>query len=224
MAGTPLQNGLGRVYGPGKTAKSAGVIPVWLEQHGSRIMGGLIAMNHKVDGTRKVMDFYPTSICTATPFVDLGDHNYCPIPTYRVIEDVSAEATKVLIAKREGLALLVPGSSVALASDPTKKVSISAGNIKVVDSYYELTISAGDFGALKAGDVLVLESMAEKVPLGLSKDNLIYDGYTAEELEKTKLNMVLIDDGRLIADTAAPASRFIRQSLQTVKWEDVFNG
>ena len=54
MANTPLQNGHGHVYGPGMSVKSEGIIPVWLEQNGSRVMGGLIDLSAKIDGTNKV--------------------------------------------------------------------------------------------------------------------------------------------------------------------------
>lgn len=222
MSSTPLQKALGHVYGPGATAKTEGAIPCWLEVNGSRIMGGLIDLQYKVDGTHKVVDFYPSAIRTATPCVDLGNHNYCPIPTYRVLNDVTAEGTTVEIAKQDGLPLLVTGMSLANAADPGKKVTIAANKVTVdAEGFYKLTITANDLGALKKGDVLILEAFANKTPLGLTYENLLFEGV---DVTKSKLNVKLIDNGRLIADTAAPAPAAMRQALQTVKWEDVFNG
>ena len=92
MANTPLQNGYGHIYGPGKSVKSEGIIPVWLEQNGSRVMGGLIDLSAKIDGTNKVRAFWPKSIRTATPcYEGSTKHTYIPMPTYLVLEAVSAE-------------------------------------------------------------------------------------------------------------------------------------
>ena len=224
MANTPLQNGHGHVYGPGKSVRSEGIIPVWLEQNGSRVMGGLIDLSAKIDGTNKVRAFWPKSIRTATPcYEGSTKHTYIPMPTYLVLEAVSAEGTVVKIAKGEGLPLLVDGMSLVKASDTTKKVTVSSANIAIdTDGFYKLTITANAFGTLAAGDVLVLETVAAKKPLGLTKTNLIYDGMSEDELDATKLNVVLCDAGRVIADTAPAASAEMRAALQTVKWEDIY--
>lgn len=218
---TPLQNALGHVYGPGKNVKTEGIMPVWLEQSGSVTMGALVNPEYKVDGTHKVSDFYPKSIRTATPFKDLGGHSYCPIPTYRVLEAVTATDTVVKIAKQEGLPLLVTGMSLAKASDATKKVTVAAAAVAVdsTDGFYKLTITADDFGTLAAGDVLILEALAGDTPAGLSKDNLIYDGL---DLTAVKLNVSLIDTGRVIEDTAPVVPAAMKQKLQTIKWDKIF--
>lgn len=222
MANTPLQNGLGHIYGPGRVVKSEGIIPVWLEQNGSRVMGGIIDLSYKVDGTNKVSDFWPSSIRTGTPCVELGSHQYAPIPTYRVLEDVSSTDTSVKIAKQEGLPVLVAGMSLANAEDSESEVSVTASAISLdeEDGYYILTITAGDLGTLAAGDVLVPTALADKTPVGLTKSNLLYKGL--DDLDNTKLNITLVDEGRLIADTAPAASKAIRASLQTVKWENIY--
>ena len=216
MANTPLQNGHGHIYGPGKSVKSEGIIPVWLEQNGSRVMGGLIDLSAKIDGTNKVRAFWPKSIRTATPcYEGSTKHTYIPMPTYLVLEAVSAEGTVVKIAKGEGLPLLVNGMSLVKASDTTKKVTVSSANIAIdTDGFYKLTITANAFGTL--------ETVAAKKPLGLTKTNLIYDGMSEDELDATKLNVVLCDAGRVIADTAPAASAEMRAALQTVKWEDIY--
>lgn len=221
MANTPLQNGLGHIYGPGKTVKTDGIFPVWLEQSGSVTMGALVSPEHKIDGTHKVSDFYPKSIRTATPFRDLGGHTFCPIPTYRVLEAVSATDTVVKIAKQDGLPLLVTGMSLAKASDATKKVTIAAAAVAVdsTDGYYKLTITADDFGTLAAGDVLILETCVNDTPAGLSKDNLIFDGI---DTTKVKLNVSLIDVGRVIDDTAPAVPSGMKSKLQTIKWDKIF--
>lgn len=224
MANTPLQNGHGHIYGPGKSVKSEGIIPVWLEQNGSRVMGGLIDLSAKIDGTNKVRAFWPKSIRTATPcYEGSTKHTYIPMPTYLVLEAVSATDTVVKIAKGEGLPLLVDGMSLALASDATKKITVDMDDVSIdTDGFYKITITANDFGTLAAGDVLVLETVAAKKPLGLTKTNLIYDGMSEDELDATKLNVVLCDNGRVIADTAPAASAGMRADLQTVKWEDIY--
>lgn len=224
MANTPLQNGHGHIYGPGKSVKSEGIIPVWLEQNGSRVMGGLIDLSAEIDGTNKVRAFWPKSIRTATPcYEGSTKHTYIPMPTYLVLEAVSAEATVVKIAKGEGLPLLVNGMTLVKASDTAKQVAVSSTNIAIdADGFYKLTITANAFGTLAAGDVLVLKTVAAKKPLGLTKTNLIYDGMSEEELDATKLNVVLCDAGRVIANTAPAASAEMRAALQTVKWEDVY--
>lgn len=220
MANTPLQNGLGHIYGPGKSVKTDGAIPVWLEQSGSVTMGALISLEHKIDGTRKVSDFYPKSIRTATPFKDLGNHTFCPIPTYRVLEAVSATDTVVKIAKQDGLPLLVNGMSLANAADATKKITVDMDDVSIdTDGFYKITITANDFGTLAAGDALILESCAGDKPAGLSKDNLIYDGI---DTTKAKLNVSLIDTGRVIEDTAPVVPAGMQQKLQTIKWDKIF--
>lgn len=224
MANTPLQNGHGHIYGPGKSVKSEGIIPVWLEQNGSRVMGGLIDLSAKIDGTNKVRAFWPKSIRTATPcYAGSTKHTYIPMPTYLVLEAVSATDTVVKIAKGDGLPLLVDGMSLASAADATKKITVDMDDVSIdTDGFYKLTITAADFGTLAAGDVLVLETVAGKKPLGLTKTNLIYDGMSEDELDKTKLNVVLCDAGRVIADTAPAASAGMKADLQTVKWEDIY--
>lgn len=224
MVNTPLQNGHGHIYGPGKSVKSEGIIPVWLEQNGSRVMGGLIDLSAKIDGTNKVRAFWPKSIRTATPcYEGSTKHTYIPMPTYLVLEAVSATDTVVKIAKGDGLPLLVDGMSLALASDATKKITVDMDDVTVDnDGFYKITITANDFGVLAAGDVLVLETVASKKPLGLTKTNLIYDGMSESDLDKTQLNVVLCDNGRLIADTAPAVPAGMKADLQTVKWEDIY--
>lgn len=224
MANTPLQNGHGHIYGPGKSVKSEGIIPVWLEQNGSRVMGGLIDLSAKIDGTNKVRAFWPKSIRTATPcYEGSTKHTYIPMPTYLVLEAVSASDTVVKIAKGEGLPLLVNGMSLVNAADTNKKITVSTSDVSVdTDGFYKITITAAALGELAAGDVLVLEAVAKKKPLGLTKTNLIYDGMSEDELDTTKLNVVLCDAGRVIADTAPAVPAGMKAALQTVKWEDIY--
>lgn len=224
MANTPLQNGHGHIYGPGKSVKSEGIIPVWLEQNGSRVMGGLIDLSAKIDGTNKVRAFWPKSIRTATPcYKGSTKHTYIPMPTYLILEAVSEADTVVKIAKGEGLPLLVNGMSLVNAADTNKKITVSMSNVSVdTDGFYKITITAAALGELAAGDVLVLEAVATKKPLGLTKTNLIYDGMSEDELDATKLNVVLCDAGRVIADTAPAVPAGMKEALQTVKWEDIY--
>lgn len=213
---TPLQNGLGHIYGPGRTVKTDGMFPVWLEQDGSSIMGGIIDLQATYKSGLKVVDVYPTSIRTATPCYRLSAGSYIPIPTYRVVADVATDSTTVEIANWDGFAKLKNGMVLVLASDPTKKVTLSSSNLKTgTDGNYAVTISAGTFGAMKAGDSLVLEEVASYVPTGLTKSNLEYEGADPT----SKLNITLVDRGRLLEGTAPSLPLVMKEKLQTIKYE-----
>lgn len=216
---TPLENGLGHIYGPGKTVETAGAQPVWLEQVGSRVFGGVINLQRKIDGTNKVIDFYPESIKTATMcYWDATNKEYVPIPTFRVLAAVSATDTTVKIANWPGLAKLVDGMSLASAADTTKKITLDMDDVTIdANGNYELSITAADFGVLAEGDALILEAAASQVPAGLTKSNLLYKGADATSL----LNITLVDAGRLIEPAAAPVPKAWKKDyFQTIKFEE----
>jgi hypothetical protein len=214
---TPLQNGLGHIFGPGKSVATDGMFPVWLEQDGSRIMGGIIDLQATFVSGLKVVDLYPSGIRTATPCHKLAVGSYIPIPTFKVVEAVTAESTVVKLAKWDGLAQIKNGMSLALPSDPSKKITTSSSNLKVsADGNYDLTITAGTFGALAVGDSLILEAAAAWSVEGLTKSNLEYAGADPT----SKLNITLVDRGRLLAGPAPALPAEMKDKLQTIKYEE----
>lgn len=218
MANTPLQNGFGHIYGPGKSVNSDGMIPVWLEQNGSKIMGGIINLQSKYGTGKKVADLYPKAIRTGTPCYQKSVGEYVPIPTFRVLEDVSAAATTVVLASWWDTALLIEGLDLAVAGDPSKTVKTSSSNLQLQgDGTYKLTITANALGVLKAGDALTLKETADWKVAGLTKTNLVYDGM---DLSTTKLNITLVDRGRILEGTAPALPEIWKDKLQTVKYEE----
>lgn len=216
---TPLQNGMGHIYGPGKTIASSGIQPVWLEQNGSRVFGGLINLQDTYKSGLKIVDLYPESIRTGTPCVKIGNKCY-PIPTFRVVGDVTSEGTTLVLAGWEGLAVPKQGLNVALP-DGSKTLALPAMS-KTAEGNYTMTITADALGELKDGDVLVLQDATvfdykTVVPSGLTKDNLLYRGADPN----SKLNVSLVDEGRIIDCMAAPVPGPMKAALQTVKFEEI---
>lgn len=211
---TPLQNGLGHIFGPGKTAKTDGMFPVWLEQDGSRIMGGIIDLQYEYKSGLKVVDVYPSSIRTATPCYMAAVGSYIPVPTFRVVAELTAEDTTLELANWEGCAKLVKNMVLVNPADSLKTITV--GTISsTTDGNYKLTITAGALGAMKAGDALVLSEATEWEVAGLTKSNLDYVGADPT----SKLNITLIDRGRLLEGTAPALPKAMKDKLQTVKYE-----
>lgn len=211
---TPLQNGLGHIYGPGRTASTEGMFPVWLEQDGSRIMGGIIDLQFEYKSGLKVVDIYPESIRTATPCYKKEVGAYVPIPTYRILSDVTSESTTVEIAHWEGVALLKKNMVLVNPSDTSKTITI--GTISnTSDGNYQIAIDAGAIGVMKAGDCLILSEASSWDVEGLTKTNLMYVGADP----KSKLNITLIDRGRLLSEVAPALPKVLKEKLQTVKYE-----
>lgn len=210
---TPLQNGLGHIFGPGKTAQTDGMFPVWLEQDGSRIMGGIIDLQYEYKTGLKVVDVYPNSIRTATPCYMAAVGSYIPIPTFRVVTALTAEGTTLELANWEGCAKLVKGMVLV---NPATKDTITVGTISsTADGNYKLTITADALGAMAVGDSLVLQEAASWDVAGLTKSNLDY--YGADPT--SKLNITLVDKGRLLEGTAPALPKAMKEKLQTVKYE-----
>lgn len=210
---TPLQNGLGHVFGPGKTAQTDGMFPVWLEQDGSRIMGGIINLQHEYKSGLKVVDVYPSSIRTATPCYMNAVGSYIPVPTFRVVAELTAEGTSLELANWDGCAKLIKGMVlVNPANDKTVTVSTISST---TEGNYKVTISADALGAMAVGDALVLQEAASWDVAGLTKSNLDYYGADPS----SKLNITLVDRGRLLEGTAPALPKAMKEKLQTVKYE-----
>lgn len=214
---TPLQNGLGHIYGPGRTVETDGVFPVWLEQYGSSIMGGIIDLQYKYTGSLKVVDVFPEAIRTGTPCYKKATGEYVPIPTYRVLEAVDASATTVIVADWDGCAKLKSGMKLVSGNDTSKNVTLSSSNFtKDSDGNYKITITANALGTLAADDCLILDSAKEWKIKGLTKSNLEYKGVDPA----SKLNITLVDRGRILANVAPVVSEDMKDKLQTVKYEE----
>lgn len=214
---TPLQNALGHLYGPGRTVETDGMFPVWLEQDGSSIMGGIIDLQHTYTGSLKVVDVFPDSIRTGTPCYKKTTGEYIPIPTYRVVKAVSASDTEVILANWDGCAKLKSGMKLDLPSDTSKNITTSSSNLAAdSDGNYKLTITANLFGVLAPGDCLVLDSAAGWAVKGLTKSNLDYKGADPT----SKLNVTLVDRGRILENVAPVTSKAMKEKLQTVKYEE----
>lgn len=217
---TPLQNGMGHIYGPGKTLESSGIQPCWLDQSGSRIFGGIIDLQSEIKSGLKVVDVYPEAIRTGTPCVKNADGNYIPIPTYRVVEDLDSMGTTLKLANWPGMAKLKDGMSIGLP-DGSKKITVASLTTDS-DGNYNMTITGNDLGELKVGDVLIIQDatafdIENLVPLGLTKDNLIYVGADPT----SKLNITLCDTGRIMEYMGAPVTPGMKSALQTIKFEEI---
>lgn len=210
---TPLQNGLGHIYGPGKTAQTDGMFPVWLEQEGSRIMGGIIDLQAEYKTGLKVIDVFPESIRTATPCYMAAVGSYIPIPTFRVVTALTAEGTTLELANWEGCAKLIKGMVLV---NPINEKTVTVATISsTADGNYKITITADALGAMAVGDSLVLQEAASWDVAGLTKSNLDY--YGADPA--SKLNITLVDRGRLLEGTAPALPKVMKEKLQTVKYE-----
>lgn len=210
---TPLQNSLGHVFGPGKTAQTDGMFPVWLEQDGSRIMGGIIDLQYEYKSGLKVVDVYPSSIRTATPCYMKSVGSYVPVPTFRVVTELTADGTSLEIANWDGCAKLIKGMVLV---NPANSKSVTVGTISTTaEGNYKITITANALEAMAVGDSLVLQEAASWDIAGLTKSNLVYIGVDPT----SKLNITLIDRGRLLEGTAPALPKAMKEKLQTVKYE-----
>lgn len=205
------------MYGPGRTVETDGMFPVWLEQDGSSIMGGIIDLQHVYTGSLKIVDVFPDSIRTGTPCHKESTGVYVPIPTYRVLEDVSASDTTVIVANWDGCAKLKSGMKLVSANDTSKNVTLSGSNLATnADGNYKITITANALGTLSADDCLVLDSAKDFNIKGLTKSNLEYKGADPT----SKLNITLVDRGRILRNVAPVVSAGMKEKLQTVKYEE----
>lgn len=210
---TPLQNGLGHIYGPGKTAQTDGMFPVWLEQEGSRIMGGIINLQAEYKSGLKVIDVFPESIRTATPCYMKSVGEYLPIPTFRVVTALTDEGTTLELANWEGCANVVKGMVLV---NPANNKTITVSTVSSTsEGNYKLTITAAALGAMEVGDALVLQEASAWDVAGLTKSNLNYVGADPT----SKLNITLVDRGRLLEGTAPALPKAMKEKLQTVKYE-----
>lgn len=212
---TPLQNSLGHLYGPGRELSSEGVFPIWLEQTGSAIMGGIIDLQHQYKSGVKVADVYPEGIISGTACYQIAGHKYVPVPTFRLVKDLGSGDSTVEIANFDGHAKLVNTMKLLNASQISKSTTVSSFT-QNQDGNYVLTISPGALGEMKSGDCLILDEVKAVDVKGLTKSNLEYKGADPN----SKLNVTLVDRGRILSDRIPALPKSFRQQLQTIKFEE----
>ncbi|MEG1289555.1 MAG: hypothetical protein RRY36_09635 [Bacteroidaceae bacterium] len=217
-----LQNSMGHLYGTGIELQTEGMFPAWLDQRGSRIMGGLIRLDGTI-GTHKIYDIYADDYIRTGTMCSIGDKKeLTPIPTYRILSAIDSTATKVIIANWFGLAKLIDGLKISNPDDETKSITINTnttnGNTKInADGNYEVTITAGQLGTI-LGDALIAEDARVLDPFGLTKNNL--DSRGVKNKIGHSFNVTLIDEGRILEYMVASVpTSYKRNYLQTLKFE-----
>ena len=218
---TPLSGSLGHLYTKGQEATSGTLFPVWLAIKGTRIMGGIIDLNAELASGIKVGHIYPEIIRTGTMCAEEANKNIKPIPTFRVLEPVSAAATTVTIAKWYGLAQLVQGMTIQPVGANSKSVVIdlaagSGNTVLDAEGNYVVTITANALGALTAESVLIMKEAVSLIPMGLTDETLPYKG---ADITNSTVNVTLVDEGRILKDLIAPIHYIEHWSkfLQSVK-------
>lgn len=144
------------------------------------------------------------------------------IETFEVAAAVSASDTtlklKAYASHPKPVAGMVVMKSPASATATGKAASLGTPTLNETDGVYEFTITANDFGALAAGDILIKASAAGSsasiyaIPTGLTENDVwIEQGDYAATVAS-------VFDGEIMEDRIQPIPAFVKTLLPMIKF------
>ena len=190
------------------------VIPVWLEVKERKIAGGTFSLSGVSKGT-----IFPAGMPVR---LDKMGGTVTILPTFEVQEAVVAASSTSLVLKP--LAGVAPAEDMILgkmtsAGVAAKAAALGEPTYDSTEGTYTFTITAGDFGALAVGDILVVVSAAGAnkaavLPNGLSWRQVVVDSDNA-----TLGTIAVVTKGQVLGDRIPQMPDYYKDALKGITFE-----
>lgn len=190
------------------------VMPVWLEVKERKIAGGTFSLSGVAKGS-----IFPAGMPVR---LDKMGGTVTILPTFEVQEAVVAASSTSLVLKP--LAGVAPAKDMILGKMTSAGVAAKAAALgdptyDATEGTYTFTITAGDFGALAEGDILVVVSAAgankaATLPNGLSWRQVVVDSNNA-----TVGTIAVVTKGQILGDRIPQMPDFYKAALPGITFE-----
>lgn len=197
-----------------KTQTIGGNTPVWLEVRGVKPAGGSLIDAYIEEGR-----IYPAG----TPvYLDGMGGNLAPFEVFELQGDVSNGDVTVKVAA--GSLGTIPNTDTVFMLMPAtgwvgaKAAAPSAVQIDA-SGFYDLTITANDFGEASGGDLLVIADSSSGKTM-ISKVNGLLWNDIEIEVGATAATGAVVDDGRVLASRIPYISDYAKSVLSNIQFEE----
>jgi hypothetical protein len=197
-----------------KTQTFGGNTPVWLEVRGVKPAGGSLIDAYIEEGR-----IYPAG----TPvYLDGMGGNLVPFEVFELQDDVSDAQVTVKVAA--GSLGTIPNTDTVFMLMPAtgwvgeKAAAPSAVQIDA-SGFYDLTITANDFGDASEGDFLVIADSSSGKTM-ISKVNGLLWNDIEIEVGATAATGAVVDDGRVLASRIPYISDYAKSVLSNIQFEE----
>lgn len=197
-----------------KTQTIGGNTPVWLEVRGVKPAGGSLIDAYIEEGR-----IYPAG----TPvYLDGMGGNLAPFEVFELQGDVSDGDVTVKVAA--GSLGTIPNTDTVFMLMPAtgwvgaKAAAPSAVQIDA-SGFYDLTITANDFGEASGGDLLVIADSSSGKTM-ISKVNGLLWNDIEIEVGATAATGAVVDDGRVLASRIPYISDYAKSVLSNIQFEE----
>lgn len=197
-----------------KTQTIGGNTPVWLEVRGVKPAGGSLIDAYIEEGR-----IYPAG----TPvYLDGMGGNLAPFEVFELQGDVSDGTVTVKVAA--GSLGTIPNTDTVFMLMPAtgwvgaKAAAPSAVQIDA-SGFYDLTITADDFGEASGGDLLVIADSSSGKTM-ISKVNGLLWNDIEIEVGATAATGAVVDDGRVLASRIPYISDYAKSVLSNIQFEE----
>lgn len=197
-----------------KTQTIGGNTPVWLEVRGVKPAGGSLIDAYIEEGR-----IYPAG----TPvYLDGMGGNLAPFEVFELQGDVSDEQVTAKVAA--GSLGTIPNTDTVFMLMPAtgwvgaKAAAPSAVQIDA-SGFYDLTITANDFGDASVGDFLVIADSSSGKTM-ISKVNGLLWNDIEIEVGATAATGAVVDDGRVLASRIPYISDYAKSVLSNIQFEE----
>lgn len=197
-----------------KTQTFGGNTPVWLEVRGVKPAGGSLIDAYIEEGR-----IYPAG----TPvYLDGMGGNLAPFEVFELQGDVSDGDVTVKVAA--GSLGTIPNTDTVFMLMPAtgwvgaKAAAPSAVQIDA-SGFYDLTITANDFGEASGGDLLVIADSSSGKTM-ISKVNGLLWNDIEIEVGATAATGAVVDDGRVLASRIPYISDYAKSVLSNIQFEE----
>jgi hypothetical protein len=197
-----------------KTQTIGGNTPVWLEVRGVKPAGGSLIDEYIEEGR-----IYPAG----TPvYLDGMGGNLTPFEVFELQGDVSDQQVTAKVAA--GSLGTIPNTDTVFMLMPAtgwvgaKAAAPSAVQIDA-SGFYDLTITADDFGDASKGDFLVIADSSSGKTM-ISKVNGLLWNDIEIEVGATAATGAVVDDGRVLASRIPYISDYAKSVLSNIQFEE----
>lgn len=201
-------------FSPESKQYPGSVVPVWLEVKERKIAGGTFDLTGVAKGT-----IFPAGMPCR---LDVMGGTVKILPTFEVQEAVVAATSTSLVLKP--LAGVAPAKDMILgkmtsAGVASKAAALGDPTYDADEGTYTFTITAGDFGALAEGDILVVVSAAGSnkaatLPNGLSWRQVVVDSDNA-----TVGTIAVVTKGQILGDRIPQMPDFYKAAIPGITFE-----
>lgn len=196
----------GNVFGYDAYEYGAERMPVWISVDEQKIAGGVIDISHNKRG-----DLIPLGI--PVYLSKMGE--VVVLDSYKVVGAVTTDATSIKLAKGVYGTMPAEGMILGKVSNGTGK----GGALGATEDGETFAITAGAFGALNDGDMLLVvsavgASKAAVLPNGLSRREIFVDTNNPQHA-----TVAVVTKGQILADRIPAISEEYKKALVGITFE-----